>query len=180
MWPFRRKPIDSKQVPPEVQQYYDSEHRERVGLAWLIAFLSLIVTIVVIVGLFFGSRWVYRKIANRNNTPTTAPEGTGLEQPAQPPAQSTTPSTPNSLQPAAPSQNQTGSSSSSSTGSSSSTSSSSTGTSSISTTIPSTATTKTNITNTGPGDTAAIFIGVTVLAAVAHSVYSRRKAPVRN
>ncbi len=68
--PFRRKTTDKK-VPEEVQQYYDAERRQHMGIAWLIAFLSLVVTVLVASGLFFGGRWAYRKLANKNPKPPT-------------------------------------------------------------------------------------------------------------
>src|SRR6185436_18606427 len=105
MWPFkRRKKVNDQPVPAEVKQYYASEHRERVGLAWLVAFLSLILTVAIIAGLFFGGRWIYRKIAHKNQPQTTGQ----TNQPVQVSGPSTpsSPSKPNDLQPAAPSQNQ--------------------------------------------------------------------------
>lgn len=75
LWPFNRnKSEDISNVPEEIQEYYQAEHRERVGLAWLIAFLTLVVTVLVVTGVFFGGRWVYRKLANSDNKkePTTA------------------------------------------------------------------------------------------------------------
>ncbi len=72
--PFRRyrNDMDTGTVPSGVQEYYQSERGERMGVAWLIAFVSLIVTILVVLLLFFGGRWIYRKITNHNKS-TTAP-----------------------------------------------------------------------------------------------------------
>lgn len=72
IWPFNRKKSINKssKIPEEVQQYYQAEHRERMGLAWLIAFLTLVVTVLIVLGLFLGSRWLYRKI-NKPNQPQT-------------------------------------------------------------------------------------------------------------
>src|SRR4051812_17064489 len=109
MWPFkRRKKENGKPVPSEVKQYYASEHRERVGLAWLVAFASLILTVAIIAGLFFGGRWIYRKVTNNDKKPTT---GQAPSQPETTQNKPSTPSQPNDLQPAAPSQNQPNSSS---------------------------------------------------------------------
>lgn len=65
-WPFRRKKLADKKVPAEVQEYYDAERRQHSGIAWLIAFLSLLLTVLVAAGLFFGGRWVYRKLAHNS------------------------------------------------------------------------------------------------------------------
>jgi len=175
MWPFKRKQPSNGKVPPEVKKYYESEHRERVGLAWLIAFLSLVLTVVIVSGLFFGGRWAYRKIVNKN-APQTIGQGTGLEQAPAPTAAPI--NTPNNLQPAAPSQNDSSSSNSSSSQSgvaANSNSPTSGHTSSISTTTSPSQKSGSKITDTGPGNTVAIFIGATVLAATAHLVYQRRK-----
>lgn len=61
----RRKKVDPN-LPPEVQAYSQAERRERMGVAWLFGIVSLIVTFVLITGLFFGGRWVYRKIARKD------------------------------------------------------------------------------------------------------------------
>lgn len=60
---FRRnKSANSPAVPEEVNEYYQAEKRDRTWMAWLLALLSLAVTTLLIMGLFFGGRWVYRKI----------------------------------------------------------------------------------------------------------------------
>ena len=172
MWPFnRRKKSDEASVPPEVQQYYESEHRERVGLAWLIAFLSLIVTVIVIVGLFFGGRWAYRKIAHKDNPVGTTQVAT--------PNQSTSP-LPNPTTAQKPASPKTGGSSSKPKSTSVS-KPAQTSTSKQKTSVAkSTSSNKivannSKIVNTGPGDTLAIFV-VTVLAGyMTHAIYSRRK-----
>jgi cytoskeletal protein RodZ len=70
---FGRNKNNVDQVPSEVQDYYKSERRERVGLAWLLALGTLVVTLIIAAGLFFGGRWAYRKITgNENKTPQTA------------------------------------------------------------------------------------------------------------
>lgn len=61
----RRNKVDPN-LPPEVQAYSQAERRERMGVAWLFGIVSLIVTLVLITGLFFGGRWVYRKIARKD------------------------------------------------------------------------------------------------------------------
>jgi len=65
IWPFNRnKQDDNGNVPAEVKQYYQAERRERVGLAWLLAAGTLIVTVLVVLGLFFGGRWIYRQVTD--------------------------------------------------------------------------------------------------------------------
>lgn len=62
---FNRKPKDS--VLPEVDQYYEGERRDRAGLAWLLALVSVAVVALVIIGVFFAGRWAYRQIANNDD-----------------------------------------------------------------------------------------------------------------
>lgn len=64
---------NNSDLPAEVQEYYQSERRERVGIAWLLAGGTLILTLLLAFGLFFGGRWAYNKIAgNDSGSETTA------------------------------------------------------------------------------------------------------------
>lgn len=88
IWPFNRKKngANNSKVPKEVKQYYQAEQRERMGLAWLIAFLTLVVTVLVVLGLFLGGRWVYRKATNDDKKPqSTQTTPSGSQEPAQVP-----------------------------------------------------------------------------------------------
>jgi cytoskeletal protein RodZ len=67
IWPFNRKKKESD-LPKEVQDYYQAEKRERVGVAGLLAVATLLVTVVLAIGLFFGGRWLYRAIFDDDNT----------------------------------------------------------------------------------------------------------------
>lgn len=69
---FRRKNTEQTvEVPPEIQDYYQSVKRERSGVAWLLALATLGLTLLLTVGLFYGGRWGYRKIVNRGDKPDT-------------------------------------------------------------------------------------------------------------
>jgi hypothetical protein len=68
----RRKKTVDPNLPPEVQAYSQAEHRERMGVAWLVGIVSLIISLAVITGLFFGGRWAYRKLAHKDSKPTPA------------------------------------------------------------------------------------------------------------
>lgn len=171
MWPFNTREKVDDTIPPEVQEYYETERRERRGMAWLLAFTTLVVTVLLAVGIFFGARWVYRQITDGESPQISenegdqsseesggqgsqAPEGDQEQQPStqqqgqpsggQTPAQ--TPST-QPQQPSTPQETGQG------TGQ----------------TQPQT------LTSTGPTETVAAFIGVTVLATVAHQIYTRLK-----
>lgn len=177
IWPFNRNKQDAatKKVPREVEQYYQSEHRDRVGVAWLLAGLTLVITVLIVLGLFFSGRWVYRKIANKDDNSTQTAQ---TNQPAE---QSPSGSSQNSDSDSNSDASRDGGSSNSST-SSSSTSSTNTGTvnaptqtnSSTPATQP-TQTTNSNLANTGPGQTVAIFVLVSVAGYLGYSEYLRRK-----
>ena len=171
---FRKKKTTTN--IPELQEYYASQKSQSTGLAWLLALGSLVVTALIIVALFLGGRWTYRKIANRhkstvavtgtvsndsktesttNNvptpTPSTAPETT------PPAATAPTPT----LAPAAPqgvATTQTPAQNSAATS----------------------ATTKSSVVpNTGPGDTIQIFVVVVVIAYFAHRSYLLHKTNLK-
>jgi hypothetical protein len=69
MWPFNRRKNDAKQdVPPEVQDYYQAEKRERTGVAWLLGLATVIITVVLAFALFFGGRWLWRTLTSNGDT----------------------------------------------------------------------------------------------------------------
>ncbi len=75
--PWHKDNSNQSGLPPEVQQYYQANRKERTSVAWLLAFATLAVTVIVAFGVFFTGRWVYRKIAG-NDKPTavvTTPAG---------------------------------------------------------------------------------------------------------
>jgi cytoskeletal protein RodZ len=160
MWPFnrRKKNNSTNTVPPEVQEYYQTERRKRVGVAWLLAIGTLLITMALALALFFGGRWIYRTVRKHDK------KNTGTSQTAQQSPQSN------------PTNTNTSSNSSSTTAPSSS---APTPTPAAATpSAPTPASTPQNsgqLTNTGPGDTVAIFFAVALLGMAAHQVYVRRK-----
>ena len=173
MWPFkRRKKSSTNSIPTEVKDYYDSEHRERVGLAWLIAFMSLVLTVAVIVGMFFGGRWAYRKIAGNDNKAVTAVPATNPPKLIPGPSQNT-----NKTQTKSTSTPKTPSTTSTPKSSSATNSNSSAGRSAL--VPPPTSNPRrisvTKLTNTGPGNLLAIFAATTIAGMLIHQSYTRRK-----
>jgi cytoskeletal protein RodZ len=72
----RHKTEATTVIPEEIQAYSQAENREKMGIAALVGFVSLLLTLVVLFGLFIGGKWMYRKIAGpkpQSNT-TTAVE----------------------------------------------------------------------------------------------------------
>lgn len=63
----------------ELEEYYANQDQKKTktGKAWLMAFLSILITVAIIVGLFFGGRWLYRAITdNSSDTATTTETNT--------------------------------------------------------------------------------------------------------
>ncbi len=78
---FRRNKQPKVVLPQEVNEYYDSQRRERVGVAVVLGIVALIVTLLIIVGLFFGGRFIYRKVTGNDNAAvTTQLTGQGQKQ----------------------------------------------------------------------------------------------------
>lgn len=48
----------------ELEDYYANQKRSRTGTAWMMALLSLLITVAVILALFFGGRWLYRTLTD--------------------------------------------------------------------------------------------------------------------
>lgn len=67
--PFRRR---DNQTIAELESYYATQGKSRGrGRAWLMAFISLIITVIVIVGLFFAVRWAYRAMTDDSSDTIT-------------------------------------------------------------------------------------------------------------
>ena len=76
-WPWnRRKSNVSVQVPPEVEEYYQSGQKDRWLRRWLTSFASLVITILAAIALFFAGRWIYQTVidSDDNSSETTQTE----------------------------------------------------------------------------------------------------------
>lgn len=71
---FKRKP--KVVLPEEVNAYYQSERRERVGVAVILGIVALIATLLIAAGLFFGGRYVYRQFIDNDSSKE---QGTGQQ-----------------------------------------------------------------------------------------------------
>jgi hypothetical protein len=165
------------EVPAEIQDYYQSERRERTGIAWLLALATLVITVIAVLGLFTGGRWVYRKYVQKDkpqtvvqesndeadekkdgegsseseNLPVDQPEGSTSTPPAETPSTPTPPTSPPATTPSIlPSSNNPAPNNSTATGGASPQASS--------TTVP----------RTGPANIVGVFIGITVVASLFH------------
>jgi cytoskeletal protein RodZ len=180
IWPFNRNKTaaDQKKVPREVEEYYQSERRDRVGVAWLLAALTLVVTVIIVLGLFLGGRWVYRKVANKddnNTTQTTQTNQQAEQSPATTPQESSNSSSTN--QPGNSNSSTNPSSNSSTTEDSNTQGTVNAPTQSNNPSSVSTQPTQTssNLANTGPGETIAVFVLVSVAGYLGYSTYLRRR-----
>lgn len=148
MWPFNRaNKISGTSSSQKAQQQYDNEYHERVGLAWLIAFISLIVTVMVVVGLFFWGRWTYRKITKsgeQSSGQTAVTDQAATKTSTSPSRNSNKPTT------------------------------SSKPTVQKNSSAPKHPPTK-NLTNTGPGSTITIFVAVSTVGTILHWAYFRQR-----
>lgn len=56
----------------ELEEYYANQKKGRSATAWFMAFLSLLITVAIIVGLFFAGRWAYRTFIDNDSTDTAS------------------------------------------------------------------------------------------------------------
>lgn len=147
--PWKRQQPDTA-VPAELAEYYQGERRARRGVAWLLALATLVVTLVLATALFFGGRWVWRTIADRNDKkqPIVTQQENSNEQSPAPAAQSGTPGAGSSTANTDPSAN-TGSQNA---GTSSGANTAQQGSATSGTTTPAA------VPNTGPNDTPASLV----------------------
>jgi len=81
LWPFNRNQNQGV-LPEEVKEYYQVAKKEQTGVAWLLAFGTLIVTILLAIVIFFAGRWAYQKIFNSDDQKPTETEQT-TDQPGE-------------------------------------------------------------------------------------------------
>ncbi len=71
---------ENKKTIEELESYYANK-TQRTGMAWAMAFLSLLITVAVLAGLFFGGRWLYREfVGSGQDTALTDPSGQNDEE----------------------------------------------------------------------------------------------------
>ena len=59
-------------LPSEVDEYYRSEKRGRRGAAFLLGLMTLILTVLIVLALFFVGRFFYHKIKGDSNKADTS------------------------------------------------------------------------------------------------------------
>lgn len=164
-----RKKNTTTQIP-ELQEYYATQKKESTGVAWLLAFGSLIVTAALLVGLFMGGRWVYRKISNKDTKVATVQ--------TVKPASDTAGQTPDSTT-KQPTGTVTVPDVSTSIGGSVTTPQTSTAhgvsPSQSATTNTGAKAATTSVPNTGPSESIGLFVAIIVVSMLAHRSYLLRK-----
>lgn len=78
---FNRK---DKSASEEIQDYYAGQQRERKGITWLLGLATLVVTLLLAFGIFYGGRWAYRAIFDDSNEITEVAEEEPTDEPAEP------------------------------------------------------------------------------------------------
>lgn len=153
--PFKRNSQDLGQapaMPPELTDYYNAESRQRRVVTWLLGIATLAVTVALAFALFLGARWVIHKVKRGDNTPQ--PTTVQTTSPAATPPQTTA-------------TNQSGSTQSTQNTPSGNTQG-------AQNTTPQASSATTTIPNTGPGDVLVVWLGATVVGALAHRRFARR------
>ena len=51
--------------PTSLEQYYSDQGRSGL-MSWLLAFVAFVVTLVLVFGVFWGGRWLYRKATDKD------------------------------------------------------------------------------------------------------------------
>lgn len=67
IWPFNKKKLDQSMLPDEVSEYYKEEKGESGRRSWVSALLTVAITALLAVVLFFGGKWVYQSIFGNND-----------------------------------------------------------------------------------------------------------------
>lgn len=62
----------NRQIPgatkPQSSTYPTNQPREHQLVAWLLAFATFVITLAIILALFFGGKWIYRKISHKESS----------------------------------------------------------------------------------------------------------------
>lgn len=76
---FRRK----KSSDSDIDSYYASERRKRIGVAWLLGFVTLVLTVLLALAFFYGGRWVYRTVFDDDQPTSVTDQNNGQDQPSE-------------------------------------------------------------------------------------------------
>jgi cytoskeletal protein RodZ len=156
--PFRErggeeaKPIIPEMNGPAIQT------TERSNIRWPRLILAFVLAVLILIGLVAGGRWAYHKVSHHSKTATTSPAPASTKPQSQPaPAPSNTPTTtpPQTTTPSSAAQQAPAASQPAPTANQQQTVNS-------------------NLSNTGPGDTLALFAFVAVVSTLGYHFVLRR------
>jgi len=57
---------------PELKEFYENEKTDRPLVAWTLALVSLLTTVIVVLGVFFAGSWLYGRVKSDKNQPVPA------------------------------------------------------------------------------------------------------------
>ncbi len=80
IWPFNKKKLDQSMLPDEVSEYYKGDKDGVKRPSWVSALLTVAVTAIIAVVLFFGGKWVYQSIFGNNENKTVDQTSTTKDQ----------------------------------------------------------------------------------------------------
>lgn len=159
-WSLKNRKSDSDkvpQMPPELSDYYNAEKRDRMWATWLLGFATLVVTVLLAVLLFLGGRWAVNQFTDdETDSPTTTQDESDTEETTDEQSGTTTDTDDDQLV----------------AGNNDRTEEPSEENGVVS---DEAAVTDEPLPDTGPGDTVAIFLAVSVLGALAHNHLQRQK-----
>mgnify|MGYP001282498337 CR=1 FL=1 len=69
---FKKK--EQSTLPQEVQDYYTSTQRQRMGMAWLVALTTFVITLSVALALFFVGRAIFYSLTRDDGEPVQITE----------------------------------------------------------------------------------------------------------
>ena len=95
---FRKRKIEKTQLPgkmpTEVEEYYKERQKAQRIVPFLLMVATLVVTLALSFGIFYGGKWAYTRMKGNNNTATT--ETTKPTNPAEAPTKPGTDTQPGS------------------------------------------------------------------------------------
>lgn len=160
MWPFNRNKEDKPAVPAELSNYYQAEKQQQNARLWALGFLTLLATIAIVYGLFLGGRWIVGTFQDddTSNEPSVTQQDSGTAEG-------------NSNNPMSSdfNEDQAGENGSEGNAPGATDDEQEAGEE-----VGKTSSATTNLPNTGPAETLAVFMVVTLFAAVAHRLTASR------
>ena len=151
-----------------LEQYYASQHRQG-PMSWLMVGFALLSTAVIVLGLFWGAGWLYKKTKHDNKKATTASIiDTKTE------GGTVTVDNSSSTSAASADKQSTGGVTTPDTKPATSTDPSSTNQSATTAPSKTSVVSSTKLPSTGPGNSLGIFVAVSIFAAVTYNLILRR------